>query len=283
MENNLKVAERITHINEYYFSRKLKEIASLDTVIPVISLGIGSPDLLPHPIVVEAFREASLEQHYGYQPYQGIPALRQAMSYMYEVNYDVKLEATNFLPLNGSKEGILHIAMAFVNPGDTVLLPNPCYPTYTSVLKMMGANIIYYTLNAENSWEPDFDELNKLATASPKLLFVNYPHMPTGSLGSLELFEKLVSWSLKHGVILINDNPYSFILNDEPRSIFSVPDALQCCIELNSLSKAYNIAGWRMGMAVAAPEFLSALLKVKSNIDSGTAYPIQKAAMKALK
>lgn len=251
----------------------------------VISLGIGSPDRPPHPEVIATLsREAEKENAHGYQPYVGIPQLREAFSKWYEKWFGVTLDpAREIQPLIGSKEGILHITLAFVNPGDGVLVPNPGYPTYTSVSRLAEADIITYNLKEENGWLPDFEEIEKNDLSNVKLMWVNYPNMPTGKVASRELFENLVAFGRRHNIVIVNDNPYSFILNDNPLSLLSVPGAKEICIELNSMSKSHNMPGWRVGMLASNAEFVSWVLRVKSNIDSGTFRPMQLAAAEALK
>lgn len=278
-------ADRVLNIKEYYFSRKLREIAGLKASgKDIISLGIGGPDLPPAPEVVDALCEsAQRADTHSYQPYVGIPELRRAYGEWYRRIYGVVLNPdTEIQPLIGSKEGILHVSMAFLNPGDGVLVPNPGYPTYTSVSKICGATIYEYSLSEESGWMPDFDELEKLPLEHIKLMWVNYPNMPTGTPANMPLFEKLIAFGKRHGIVIVHDNPYSFILNDTPLSILSVPGAKEIAIEFNSLSKSHNMAGWRMAMVASNPEFISWILKVKSNIDSGQFRPMMLAAVKAL-
>ena len=284
-------ANRISEVSEYYFSVKLREIAQMNAEgADVINLGIGSPDLPPAEEVVSTLgEEAARETSHGYQPYIGIPELRNAFSAWYRRWYGVELDpASEILPLIGSKEGIMHISMAFVNEGDAVLVPNPGYPTYTSVSRLVGAKIIPYDLSAENNWEPDLEALEAQHAAgeidlnSVKLLWCNYPNMPTGANGSIPLFERLVAFGRKYNIIICHDNPYSFILNDKPLSILMVEGAKDICIELNSMSKSHNMPGWRIGMIAANATFISWILKVKSNIDSGMYRAMQLAAVKAL-
>lgn len=277
----IPLADRLQEVKEYYFSIKLKEVRRLiQQGKPIINMGIGSPDLQPPSEVTHALRESDI---HGYQSYQGIPELRRAMADFYQNHYGVALNFENeVLPLMGSKEGILHVSMAFLNEGDGVLIPNPGYPTYASVSKLVQARLINYDLSEENGWWPDFDSLEKEDLSGVKLMWVNYPHMPTGSNGSRELYERLVQFGKEHNILIINDNPYSFILNDQPLSILSVEGAKDTCIELNSLSKTFNMAGWRVGMFTGNEAFLSAILKVKSNMDSGMFYGIQQGAVKAL-
>ena len=280
------VARRLDTVEEYYFSKKLKEVRTLvSNGAAVINLGIGSPDLPPHPSVLTALENSLSEpQAHKYQSYQGLPELRHAISSFYEKNYNVQINAENeILPLMGSKEGIMHISMAFLNEGDAVLIPNPGYPTYTSVTNLVGAVPVYYDLTEATNWEPDFDALERLDLSKVKLMWIGYPHMPTGARGSLALFEKLVAFAKKHHILLVNDNPYSFVLNDNPMSLLQVKGAMDVALELNSLSKTFNMAGWRVGMVVGNAQAIDAVLKVKSNMDSGMFYPVQKGAIAALK
>ena len=278
-------ANRVNQVQEYYFSKKLKEVAEMNAAGKnVINLGVGSPDLPPSAETIETLCEhARHENEHGYQPYVGIPELREAFAAWYKTWYDVTLDPkTEIQPLIGSKEGILHISLAFLNPGDGVLVPDPGYPTYSSVSKLAEARLIPYALKEELNWQPDFEALEQLDLSGVKLMWVNYPNMPTGANASQELFEKLVAFGLKHNIVICNDNPYSFILNKEPRSILSVPGAKSICIELNSMSKSHNMPGWRMAMLASNPVFVQWVLKVKSNIDSGQFKPMQYAAAKAL-
>ena len=286
--NNLNImpANRVQQVKEYYFSRKLKEIAELNAKgADIISLGIGGPDRPPHIDTINTLcQEAQLPNSHGYQSYVGLPELREAFSQWYKRFYNVELNSANEIqPLIGSKEGILHTTLAFVNPGDGVLLPNPGYPTYTSVSRLAEAELYTYDLTEESNWEPDFDALEKLPLDKIKLMWVNYPHMPTGKRASLELFKKLVDFGRKHNIVIVNDNPYSFILNDKPLSIFNIEGAKDIAIEMNSLSKSHNMPGWRIGMLASNPTFIQWILKVKSNIDSGQFRPMMKAAIEALK
>lgn len=279
-------ANRVQQVKEYYFSRKLKEIAELNAKgADIISLGIGGPDRPPHIDTINTLcQEAQLPNSHGYQSYVGLPELREAFSQWYKRFYNVELNSANEIqPLIGSKEGILHTTLAFVNPGDGVLLPNPGYPTYTSVSRLAEAELYTYDLTEESNWEPDFDALEKLPLEKIKLMWVNYPHMPTGKRASLELFQKLVDFGRKHNIVIVNDNPYSFILNDKPLSIFNIEGAKDIAIEMNSLSKSHNMPGWRIGMLASNPTFIQWILKVKSNIDSGQFRPMMKAAIEALK
>lgn len=276
-------AQRLQSVQEYYFSKKLQEIANMKTEIPIISLGIGSPDLQPHPDVIEELINVSQNGSNGYQSYRGIPEMREAMATFYHNKFNVVANpSTEILPLIGSKEGIMHISMAFLNQGDRVLIPNPGYPTYSSVTELVQAEPLFYDLKDENNWLPDFEQLEKLAEQKPKIMWVNYPHMPTGAKASEDVLKKLVEFAIRHQILIVNDNPYSFILNDKPISILSIDGAKEVCIELNSLSKTFNIAGWRVGMVIGKEEFINSILKVKSNMDSGMNFAIQKAATKAL-
>ena len=279
------VAKRLHTVEEYYFSKKLKFVRSLISEgAPVINLGIGSPDLLPKPSVVEALKSSLMEPNaHKYQSYQGLPELRNAISNFYKNNYAISLNPENeILPLMGSKEGIMHISMAYLNEGDAVLIPNPGYPTYSAVAKLMGAKTIFYDLNTESQWQPNIAKLEALDLSNVKLMWINYPHMPTGTLGDTNRLEALIQFATRHEILLINDNPYSFILNDNPKSIFNYKGAKACCLELNSLSKSYNMAGWRVGMLSGAARHIQNVLKVKSNMDSGMFYGVQKGAIEAL-
>ena len=283
---NIQPANRLKSVTEYYFSAKLREVEELNAAGKnVINLGIGNPDLPPSNATIEALcNEAQKNNVHGYQSYVGIPELRKGFAEWYSKWYHVNLNPqTEIQPLIGSKEGILHITLAFVNPGESVLVPNPGYPTYTSASRLCEANIISYDLDENNNWEPDFDALEKMDLSNVKLMWVNYPNMPTGAKASVELFEKLVAFGKKHSIVICNDNPYSFILNDEKLSILSVEGAKDCCIEMNSMSKAHNMAGWRMAMLATNPEFIQWILKVKSNVDSGMFRPMMVAAVAALK
>jgi len=277
----IQVAERLDTVKEYYFSIKLREVRNLiKTGKPIINLGIGSPDLDPPSEVIRALNNANT---HGYQNYQGIPELRQAIAKFYKNHYGVKLESENeILPLMGSKEGILHISMAYLNAGDEALIPNPGYPTYTSVTNLVQAKPVFYDLLEKNNWQPDFEALEKLDLSKIKIMWVNYPHMPTGSNATEGLFKKLIAFAKKHDILIVNDNPYSFILNNNPKSILSVKGAKEVAIELNSLSKTFNMAGWRVGMVVGNKKYLNNILKVKSNMDSGMYYGIQQGAIAAL-
>lgn len=281
----IQPANRLSSVSEYYFSLKLKEVAQMNAEgKDVISLGIGSPDFPPAESTIQTLcQEAVKPDVHGYQLHVGIPELRKAFSNWYAEWYGASLnEATEILPLIGSKEGILHTTLAFVNPGEQVLVPNPGYPTYTSLSTLLGAEVIPYNLKEENNWLPDFEELEQMDLSRVKLMWVNYPHMPTGTNATPELLEKLVDFAQRKNIVVVNDNPYSFILNEKPLSILSVPGAKECCIELNSLSKSHNMPGWRIGMLASNATFIQWILKVKSNIDSGMFRPAQLAAAKAL-
>ncbi len=277
-------AHRLANVSEYYFSRKLKEVAQLNAEgKDIISLAIGSPDMPPSKETIRTLCEnAQLPDVHGYQPTVGIPELRQAMADWYRRFYQVELNPTTEIqPLIGSKEGILHVTLAFVNPGEQVLIPNPGYPTYTSLNKILGSEIIYYNLREENGWYPDFEELEQMDLSRVKLMWTNYPNMPTGAQATMELYEQLVNFARRHNIVIVNDNPYSFILNEKPLSILQVADAKAYCIEFNSMSKSHNMPGWRVGMLATNAEFVQWILKIKSNIDSGTFRPLQLAAAQA--
>ena len=281
----IKAAKRLATVEEYYFSKKLREVRGLMAAgKPIINMGIGSPDLAPPAQVLTAI-QGSLQDAgaHKYQSYQGLPALRNAISNFYKEKFQVVANPVNeVLPLMGSKEGIMHISMAFLNEGDQVLIPNPGYPTYTSVTKLVGAVPLFYNLSAEHNWLPNFEELEGQDLAAVKIMWVNYPNMPTGASGTLEMFEKLVAFGKKHQILIINDNPYSFVLNDNPISILQVAGAKDIALELNSLSKTFNMAGWRVGMVLGNEDYINEILKVKSNMDSGMFYGIQKGAIQAL-
>ena len=282
----LQKADRLHTVEEYYFSTKLREVAGLiKDGKPVINIAIGSPDLQPSTIVVDALKDAmQLDIAHKYQSYQGIPELRLGMRNFYKENYNVVLNANSeILPLMGSKEGIMHISMAFLNKGDKVLIPNPGYPTYASVTKLVEAKPVFYNLTEESNWLPNFKELEKEDLANVKIMWVNYPHMPTGAIASKENFKQLIAFAKKHTILIVNDNPYSFILNNNPQSILAIEGAKDVAIELNSLSKTFNMAGWRVGMLVGAAEIIKTILQVKSNMDSGMFLGIQKGAVEALK
>ena len=280
----MRVAHRLDNIREYYFSHKLREVAKLiKQGEPIINLGIGSPDLQPPDAVIHSLSKAILEGKNSYQAYRGIPEFREAITHFYRKHFQVSLQAENeILPLMGSKEGIMHISMAFLNPGDRVLIPNPGYATYTSVTKLLGATPVFYDLFPENNWLPDLDKLLENDLSNVKIMWLNYPHMPTGASADKSIFQKLVDFALEQDILLINDNPYSFILNDKPLSILSVPGAEKVALELHSLSKSFNIAGWRIGMLLGNAQLIDAVHKVKSNTDSGMYYALQKAAITAL-
>jgi LL-diaminopimelate aminotransferase len=281
----ITTAKRLDTVEEYYFSSKLREVRQLQSEgKSIINMGIGSPDLSPSKAVIEAVAAAIQDENgHGYQSYQGLPELRKGMADFYQNQFGVELNPNNeILPLMGSKEGIMHISLAFLNEGDHVLIPNPGYPTYTSVSNLVGAVPVYYDLKETNAWEPDFEALEKLELEKVKIMWLGYPHMPTGARGSLALFEKLVAFAKKHNILLVNDNPYSFVLNDNPMSLLQVEGAKEVALELNSLSKTFNMAGWRVGMVLGNPEIIDAVLKVKSNMDSGMFYGIQKGAVAAL-
>lgn len=281
---SIEPAEHIKSISEYYFSVKLAEVARMNVEGKnVISLAVGAPDRMPSQLTIETLcLSAQRPDVHAYQPYTGIPELRKAYAGWYKRFFNVDLSIDEVLPLIGSKEGILHISMTFLNVGDGVLVPNPGYPTYRSVSNLLRAKVIEYDLLEDDGWYPDFDALEKMDLSGVKLMWVNYPNMPTGAKGSTELFEKLVAFGKKHEIIICHDNPYSFILNDKPMSILSVPGAKDICIELNSLSKSHNMSGWRMGMLSSNAQFVKWVLKAKSNIDSGQFKPMQLATVAAL-
>lgn len=282
----ITTAKRLETVQEYYFSRKLKEVRQLMSEgKPIINMGIGSPDLAPHSSVIEAIQKSMFdEKAHEYQSYQGLPELRQGFANFYKNQFDVDLNFNlEMLPLMGSKEGIMHISLAFLNEGDEVLIPNPGYPTYASVTELVQAKAVYYDLKEDNNWQPDFEALEKTDLSKVKLMWVSYPHMPTGANGTSELYKKLVAFGKKHHILIVNDNPYSFVLNDNPISILQVDGAKDIALELNSLSKTFNMAGWRVGMVLGNSKFIDAILKVKSNMDSGMFYGIQKGAIEALK
>ena len=278
-------ADRLHTVEEYYFSKKLREVNALKAAgAPIINLGIGSPDLAPPKAVITAITDSlSDASAHKYQSYQGLPALRLAMANFYKAHYNISLNPQNqVLPLIGSKEGIMHISMAYLNQGDAVLIPNPGYPTYTSVTKLLGATPVFYDLNSTSNWQPDLVSLEAMDVSKVKLMWINYPNMPTGTLGNKKILKGLVDFAKKNEILLINDNPYSFILNNQPSSIFNVEGAEQVCLELNSLSKTFNMSGWRVGMLTGAKAHLDNVIKVKSNMDSGMFYGIQKGAIEAL-
>ena len=288
MENspiNIQPAQRLSLVQEYYFSRKLKEVAQLNAQgLDIVSLAIGSPDMPPSKRTIDKLCEVAANPNaHGYQPTMGTPELRQAMAAFYKKWYGVELNPnTEIQPLIGSKEGILHTTLAFVNPGDEVLVPNPGYPTYTSLSKILGAKVVNYNLLENNGWQPDFEGLEQMDLSRVKLMWTNYPNMPTGGAARMETYEQLVAFAQKHGIVVVNDNPYSFILNEKPLSLLQVPGAKDCCIEFNSMSKSHNMPGWRVGMCCTNATFISWILKIKSNIDSGTFRGIQLAAAEAL-
>ncbi|MGM9698202.1 MAG: pyridoxal phosphate-dependent aminotransferase [Prevotella sp.] len=285
MKEDIKPAERLSLVSEYYFSRKLKEVAQMNAEgKDVISLAIGSPDMPPSEKTIEKLCEvAHRPDAHGYQITMGTPELRNAMADFYKRWYGVELDpAKEVLPLIGSKEGILHVTLAFVNPGDEVLVPNPGYPTYTSLSKILGAKIVNYDLLENNGWQPDFEQLESMDLSRVKLMWTNYPNMPTGGNARMETYEHLVEFARRHNIVVVNDNPYSFILNEKPISLLQVEGAKDCCIEFNSMSKSHNMPGWRVGMCMANPTFISWILKIKSNIDSGTFRGLQLAAAEAL-
>ena len=280
----IQPAERLSLVSEYYFSRKLKEVARLNAEgHDIISLAIVSPDMPPSEKTVEKLCEVARQADaHGYQPTMGTPELREAMADFYKRWYGVDLDpATEIQPLIGSKEGILHVTLAFVNPGDEVLVPNPGYPTYTSLSRLLGAKVVNYDLSADNDWQPDFDALEKMDLSRVKLMWTNYPNMPTGANAQRQTYERLVQFAREKGIVVVNDNPYSFILNEEPLSLLQVPGAKECCIEFNSMSKSHNMPGWRVGLCATNATFISWILKVKSNIDSGTFRGLQLAAAEA--
>lgn len=284
--SNIKPADRVSAVQEYYFSTKLKQVAEMNAEgKDVISLAIGSPDMPPSQQTIEKLCEvAKLPDTHGYQPTIGTPELRNAMAEFYKKWYGVTLNPkTEIQPLIGSKEGILHVTLAFVNPGEEVLVPNPGYPTYTSLSKILGAKVVNYDLMEDNGWQPDFDALEQMDLSRVKLMWTNYPNMPTGGAARMETYERLVAFAKKHNIVVVNDNPYSFILNEKPLSLLQVEGAKDCCIEFNSMSKAHNMPGWRVGLCASNEEFIKWVLKIKSNIDSGTFRGIQLAAVEALK
>ncbi|MDO1502565.1 aminotransferase class I/II-fold pyridoxal phosphate-dependent enzyme [Winogradskyella maritima] len=281
----IEVANRLKHVEEYYFSRKLKEVAFLKSQgKPIINLGIGSPDLSPPQKATTALEESLYDEGaHKYQSYQGLPELREAFADFYKKHYKVNLSAsTEILPLMGSKEGIMHISMAFLNPGDKVLVPNPGYPTYASVAKLVEAETILYDLTDDNHWMPDFIALERMDLSKVKIMWINYPHMPTGANAPNKFFEDVIAFGKRHNILIVNDNPYSFILNEQPKSILRYNGAKDVCLELNTISKTFNMAGWRIGMVAGSYEHLNAVLKVKSNMDSGMFYGLQKGAVEAL-
>lgn len=282
----IEPAQRVANVQEYYFSRNNRRLDDLRSKgVDVINLGIGSPDMPPPANVINTLAETAAQPNaHGYQSYVGIPALREGYAEWYNRCYGVQLDPKNeILPLIGSKEGIFHISMAFLNPGDGVLVPDPGYPTYSSVSNLVGAKVIKYKLYEHLNWQPDFDELEKLDLSGVKIMWINYPNMPTGAPATMELYQKIVDFGRKHNILICNDNPYSFILHKEPISLLSIPGAKDVAIELNSMSKAHNMAGWRFGMAASNAEIINVVLRVKSNMDSGVFKPMQLAAVEALK
>lgn len=285
MVSKIRTADRLQTVEEYYFSKKLREVRGLMAEgRPIINMGIGSPDLAPSKAIVESIQKAVLDVGaHQYQSYQGLPELREAISRFYKAKFGVDADPTNeILPLMGSKEGIMHISLAFLNSGDEVLIPNPGYPTYTSVTKLVGAIPYYYDLCEENGWFPDLEAIQQQNMSKVKLMWVSYPHMPTGATADAKQLESLIAFAKKNSILLVNDNPYSFVLNESPTSILSANGAKEVALELNSLSKTFNMAGWRVGMVLGSAEHLDAVLKVKSNMDSGMFYGIQKGAITAL-
>jgi aspartate/methionine/tyrosine aminotransferase len=283
---NKGFAKRLETVEEYYFSTKLRQVRQMISEgKPVLNMGIGSPDLTPPQKAIEAMVKAlGDEKAHEYQSYQGLPELRKGIADFYKSQFDVALDPNiEILPLMGSKEGIMHISLAFLNEGDEVLIPDPGYPTYSSVTNLVGAKSVFYDLKEQNNWMPDLEALESRDLSKVKLMWINYPHMPTGTSGSLELFKSLVAFAKRHQIVLVNDNPYSFVLNDNPISIFQIEGAKEVALELNSLSKTFNMSGWRIGMVSGKQEFIDAILKIKSNMDSGMFYGIQKGAIEALK
>ena len=281
----IKPAQRLNDIKEYYFSTKLREISELNKRGKnIINMGIGNPDLSPPENVRNALEKATKDNgSHKYQPYKGINQLRMSISDFYKKNYNVSLDSDkNILPLIGSKEGIMHISLAFLNKGDKVLIPNPGYPSYQSITKLVGAEPIFYPLLEKNNWLPDLDALKLLVSDNMKLMWINYPNMPTGKNSNIEFFKKIYDFAVSNNILVVNDNPYSFILNDNPLSFLSVDSSFDHCLELNSLSKSHNMAGWRVGMVVGSKNNIDTILRVKSNIDSGMYYAIQKGAIEAL-
>lgn len=280
----IQPAERLNNVQEYYFSRKLKEVARMNAEgKDIISLAIGSPDMPPSPETIEKLCEVAHDPDaHGYQPTSGTPELREAMAGYYKRWYGVDIDPrTEIQPLIGSKEGILHITLAFCNPGDKVLVPNPGYPTYTSLSKILGQEIVNYNLREDKGWQPDWEQLEKMDLNGVRLMWTNYPNMPTGGNAMMETYIKLVRFAKKHDIVVVNDNPYSFIINENPISLLQVPGAKDCCIELNSMSKSHNMPGWRVGLCATNATFISWILKIKSNIDSGTFRGLQLAAAQA--
>ena len=282
----IEVADRLKQVEEYYFSKKLREVAFLKSQgKPIINLGIGSPDLEPPFKATMLLRDSVYDEGANkYQSYQGLPELREEIANFYKSHYKVYLSSqTEVLPLLGSKEGIMHISMAFLNKGDEVLIPNPGYPTYAAVTKLLEAKPIWYDLKEDNEWLPDFIALERLDLSKVKMMWINYPHMPTGANAPNKFYDEVIAFGRRHNILIVNDNPYSFVLNQKPISIMRYNNAKSVCLELNSLSKTFNMAGWRVGMLVGSYEHLNAVLKVKSNMDSGMFYGVQKGAIEALK
>jgi aspartate/methionine/tyrosine aminotransferase len=282
----IEVANRLKAVEEYYFSKKLREVALLKSQgKPIINLGIGSPDLDPPFKATMSLHDSLMDEGaHKYQSYQGIPELREGISNFYKKQYKVNLSyQTEILPLLGSKEGIMHISMAFLNPGDEVLIPNPGYPTYSAVTKLLEAKPVYYDLLENNHWLPDFIALERMDLSKVKIMWISYPHMPTGANATNKFYDDVIAFGKRHNILIVNDNPYSFILNNKPISIMRYRGAKEVCLELNSLSKTFNMAGWRVGMLVGHYDYISAVLRVKSNMDSGMFYAIQKGAIEALK
>ena len=281
----IRIANRLSQVEEYYFSKKLAEVESLKQAgADIINLGIGSPDMPPHPDVKKELVHACNQKGSNhYQSYRGLESFRQAIAHWYKSIYDVQLNpASQILPLMGSKEGIMHISMAFCNPGDTVLVPNPCYPAYLSASKLLNINLKFYHLKEENNWLPDMEEIESLCDDSCRIIWTNYPHMPTGANGNMDVFNQLVELAKKKNILIVNDNPYSLILNDKPESLLQVEGVSEYVLEMNSLSKSHNMAGFRVGMLCGSEKNINHVLKVKSNFDSGMYKPIQIAASKAL-
>lgn len=281
----IATANRLNEVKEYYFSKKLQEVAALQKAgHDVINLGIGSPDMPPSEQTIERLISSAREKkNHSYQSYRSVPELREAMAKWYENTYGVTLDPINeVLPLLGSKEGIMYISMAFLNPGDEVLVPNPGYPAYSAVANLIGAKVKYYDLKEENGWLPDLENLKNESFEKVKLMWINYPHMPTGTSAPENLFKRLVDFAREKNILLCHDNPYSLILNDSPRSIMGTEGAKEVCLELNSLSKSHNMAGWRVGMVMGKTEYINAVIQVKSNVDSGMFLPVQHAAAEAL-
>lgn len=281
----IRVADRLNHIEEYYFSKKLREVKKLELDgRPIINMGIGSPDISPPKKIIKSLEKSLYQKNaHRYQSYKGTDLLRNSIKSFYKKNYNVKLNSEkNILPLLGSKEGIMHISLAFLNPGDEVLIPDPGYPTYTSVTNIVGAKPVYYDLIQENSWLPDINKLNQMDLTKVKLMWINYPNMPTGADLDSNNFNELVLFAKKNKILIINDNPYSFILNDNPKSILSLKNSIDYCLELNSLSKSFNLSGWRVGMLIGSKKNIDSVLKIKSNMDSGMFFGIQMGAANAL-